>query len=445
MCGSISAGNGPHIQAFGPASVADAMGSDGAYWKRCAEALDEALDTAPFYAAWRSADPGREAAVAERFSAMPSLTKADIRTHFPEGFVPAGVDFEAELACGRVSYVSTSGSTEDQVTLFWAQAWWDQSERESWKLNAHLQRVADGAHREAVLASPRCVGPYRPGETLPMRERTLGRLLFLNQTINPANWSDAEAHRMLAELAEFRPVVLESDPFYLAALAAFALDRGLHVFQPDVITFTYSFPASVFLRTIRPCFQAPTVSSHGSTETGYVFLECEHGCMHQNTASCHVDFVPLEERPSGTVLGRLLVTPFGHPVQRFVRFDVGDLAELLPGRSCPCGRSGGLTLERIAGRASDVMLTRDGRRMTVADADALLAEVPEVRGFQIDQLEAGDLRVRLCLAPHAASDVSQRVEKKLERAYGFPVVAETVSALEHEASGKVRLARRWGG
>ncbi len=214
MCGSISAGDGPHVLPSGQASVTDALGGETSYWTRCAEALDKALDATPFYAAWRSADPGREAAVAERFTALPSLTKADIRTHFPEGFVPAGVDFEAELACGRVSYVSTSGSTADQVTLFWSQAWWDQSERESWKLNAHLRRVADGAHREAVLASPRCVGPCRPGETLPMRERTLGRLLFLNQTINPANWSDAEAHRMLAELAEFSPVVLEADPFY---------------------------------------------------------------------------------------------------------------------------------------------------------------------------------------------------------------------------------------
>ena len=415
---------------------------DSAYWGHCAEALDQALGETPFYAAWRTSDLGRGASVSHRYSALPVLTKADIRAHFPQGFVPDGVDFEAELASGRTSYVSTSGSTADQVTLFWAQAWWDQSERSSWKLNAHLRRVANGAHREAVLASPRCVGPYRPGETLPMSERMLGRLLFLNQTINPGNWTESEMRRMLGELAEFRPLVLEADPFYLAALAAFAIDRGLTVYQPDVITFTYSFPAKVFLNVIRQVFAAPLASSHGSTETGYVFMECEHGRMHQNIDSCHVDFVPIETRASGAVLGHLLVTPFKHPVQRFVRFDVGDLAEVMPGRLCPCGRCEGLTLERLVGRAYDVTVTRDGRRMTVADADAMIAEVPEVRGFQIDQSAAGDLRAQLCLAPHAARDVPQRVGQRLERAYGFPVAAEAVSALEHEASGKVRLARR---
>lgn len=418
--------------------------TDAAYWGCCAAALSEALDGTPFYAPWRASDPGAGAPLAARYAALPVLTKADIRAHFPRGFVPAGVDFERELASGRVSYVSTSGSTADQVTLFWSQAWWDRSERESWALNAHLKPVADGRHREAVLASPRCVGPSRPGEALPLAERTLGRLLFLNQTVNPANWTEADARRMIGELGVFRPVVLEADPFYLAALAAFALDHGVKVYQPQVITFTYSFPAKVFLRLIRRAFGAPFASSHGSTETGYVFMECEHGRMHENTASCHVDFEPLGTPFSGKTLGRLLVTPFGHPVQRFLRFDVGDLAELSR-EPCPCGRTKGLTLERILGRASDVTVTRNGRRVTVAEIDGLLAGVPGVRAFQVDQEQAGELRVRLCLAPEVSSEKVREAEGLLREAYGFPVHVAAVAALEHEPSGKVRLTRTVSG
>ena len=61
-----------------------------------------------------------------------------------------------------------------------------------------------------------------------MAERTQGRLLFLNQTVNPANWTEADVFRMIGELDAFRPVVLEADPFYLAALAAFAIWRLSH-------------------------------------------------------------------------------------------------------------------------------------------------------------------------------------------------------------------------
>ena len=91
------------------------------YSMRCAEALDQALHATPFYAAWRACDPGPDVPPQRRFPALPVLTKADIRAHFPHGFVPDGVDFEAELAARRISYVSTSGSTADQVTLFWSQ------------------------------------------------------------------------------------------------------------------------------------------------------------------------------------------------------------------------------------------------------------------------------------------------------------------------------------
>lgn len=416
--------------------------ADPLYLKRCAETLDQALDTVPFYVAWQGFDIGRAEPVSKRYAAMPALTKADIRAHFPQGFVPATVDFEAELKSGNISYVSTSGSTSDQVTLFWSQAWWNQSERASWTLNAHLRRVSDGFHREAVLASPRCVGPYQHGTTLSVGERTQGRLLFLNQTINPGCWSPDEMRRMLDELMAFRPVVLEADPFYLATLAAFAKDHGLAVYQPAAITLTYSFPATVFLNLIRQVFTAPLISSHGSTETGYVFMECECGRLHQNTASCHVDFVPLERRSSGTVLGRLLVTTFGHPVQHFVRFDIGDLAECTANTACPCGRREGLTLERISGRISDVTAARNGRRVTVADVDAALAQIPEVRGFQINQALEGDLRVQLCLAPQAGCETMRRAEKTLAQLYNFPVVAEAVPALEHETSGKIRLARQ---
>jgi hypothetical protein len=80
--------------------------------------------------------------------------------------------------------------------------------------------------------------------------------------------------------------------------------------------------------------------------------------------------------------------------------------------------------------------------MTVADADAVLAEIPGVRGFQIDQAATGEIRVRICRSPLAGTDVLRTVEKTLERAYDFSVLAEAVPALEHELSGKVRLARR---
>ncbi|MBE3133070.1 MAG: hypothetical protein IMZ55_06330, partial [Acidobacteria bacterium] len=75
------------------------------YERRCGEALETALGRTALYESWRRLDPGSSRPVDERYRALPALTKADIRAHFPHGLVPDGMDLAAGLASGEVSYV----------------------------------------------------------------------------------------------------------------------------------------------------------------------------------------------------------------------------------------------------------------------------------------------------------------------------------------------------
>ena len=73
---------------------------------------------------------------------MPTLTKNDIRQHFPKGLVPADKDVDAGLASGEITFANTSGSSDAfRVTNIWNQKWWDASERASWNYNAHALKV----------------------------------------------------------------------------------------------------------------------------------------------------------------------------------------------------------------------------------------------------------------------------------------------------------------
>ncbi|HEX7600572.1 MAG TPA: hypothetical protein VF316_03160, partial [Polyangiaceae bacterium] len=153
----------------------------GNHASRATAELERGLHDVPAYAAWRELDPGRAAGVDARYVALPPTTKERMRTYAPRGFVPATADLDAALARGDAELVRTSGTTGPPVTLVWSQAWWDASERASWQLNADVSAVANGSQREAILASPRCVGPGERERPRPVRERTLGRLLFLNE------------------------------------------------------------------------------------------------------------------------------------------------------------------------------------------------------------------------------------------------------------------------
>jgi phenylacetate-coenzyme A ligase PaaK-like adenylate-forming protein len=254
--------------------IADAPSN---YEQRCLETLETALNRTPIYRPWKALDPGPGEGIDARYHCLPVLTKDDIRAHFPDGVVPAGLDLKAALARGEVSFVRTSGTADEALENIWNQRWWDASERASWKLNAIASTVATGTHPEAILASALSVGPRSESTPIVQERRMLGRFLFLNEFATTAEWPEGHERRILRELADFRPAVLEANPSLMDRLARFVWKTGVAVYQPALITLTYEFPSALQLRAIRRVFHSPIASSYGSTEAGYVFMECEHG------------------------------------------------------------------------------------------------------------------------------------------------------------------------
>jgi phenylacetate-coenzyme A ligase PaaK-like adenylate-forming protein len=407
------------------------------------KALESALQNVPGYAAWRPCDPGPGASLDERYAALPALTKQELRDHFPAGFIPCGRDLEQGLASAEVEFAQTSGSTDDQVTIVFNRSWWEASERAAWKLNRHASRIADGRHREVVLASPRCVGPGFSPKPLTVAERTIGRHLYVNQKINPASWNATDVQRMVKEINDYEPLALEGDPAYLAAFARRIAALGIEVHQPRLIFLTYSYPSRLYLRRIRSVFTAPQASSYGSTETGHVFMECEAGRLHQNHEHCRVDFVPWLPGYGGPKRGHLLVTVFHNSWFSVLRFAIGDVVRLDDRGPCPCGRDQGLTLAAIEGRVADVTFNGAGQVVTVDELDGMFAEIPQLEGWQLDLPRPGFLKLRLLTESGAARPACRNARELLQGIYGKDATIEVAAekTLLPEKSGKFRFIR----
>lgn len=413
------------------------------YQRLSRETLELALREVPGYAAWRSRDPGPGTPVNERYAALPALTKQELREHFPAGFVPSQRELGPGLAAGEVEFAHTSGSTEDRVALVFNPAWWEASERAAWGLNQHARRVADGRHREVVLASPRCVGPGFCPKPLTVAERTIGRHLYVNQKINPASWTAGDVRRMAEEINDYAPLALEGDPAYLAAFARRIAGSGIAVCQPRLIFLTYSYPSRIYLRQIRSVFTAPLVSSYGSTETGHVFMECEAGRLHQNCGYCRVDFLPWAHRHGGPRRGHMLVTVFHNSWFVVLRFAIGDVARRDDRGPCPCGRGDGLTLAAIEGRVSDLTFNAEGKAVSVDDLDAALAQIKGLTAWQLDLPAPASMRLRIMAEPGLARQTCRQARELLQEIYGNRAAIEVGvgKALLHEKSGKFRFAR----
>ncbi|MGD0022794.1 MAG: hypothetical protein ABSC54_10880, partial [Smithellaceae bacterium] len=160
------------------------------YYQLSTTALEIALHHVAAYKNWQAFDPGSSAFIDDRFRAMPTISKQDLREHTWRNFIPADKDIDTALKTGTIELVQTSGTTAEQVLNVWYQSWWDAAEAASWQYNVHTAALELGKHREAILTSPMNTGILAKNGLLTMEERSCGRFLYLNEKINPSLWDD---------------------------------------------------------------------------------------------------------------------------------------------------------------------------------------------------------------------------------------------------------------
>ena len=387
----------------------------GHFYQQSEATLNTALNTAPAYKAWQQLDPGAGFPINDRYAAIPELTKQMIRDYFPTGLVPNFKDVDTGLLNGEIEYSFTSGTTGDRVINIWDQDWWDRAEAASWKLNAHTAHFSY-PQREAKLASSLNVG-ISCEEDLPYESRIVGHRLFLNEKINLIQWQPRHFQRMADELYRFQPVIIEANPSLLARLAFWAIDNQVDMYQPSVIVYSYEFISAIHTKAIAKVFNAPQISSYGTSETGFVLEECEAGLLHQNIDFCRIDFHPLKDEFGGPELGRMLVTTFGNPWNTVIKFGVGDLVRLHPLGECACGRNLGLIGQVIEGRVGNSTFTTTGGLVTTLALDRKLAEIDGIRDYLLEQDSPNEYLVDL-MVDENNQDILDKTTLAMQELYG---------------------------
>ena len=383
---------------------------------------------------WRQVPLYHAALVQAGFDRLPFIGKQHLRENFPQNFLGHEQNLDVLLASKAVELEHTSGSSEERTAVLFGCGWWNEQEARVLRLNGLAAKVL-AEHpqaRRATLVPPVCNGLVCFNNWTSKSARTVGETLFVNQARIPFLLTDDELARMAAEIAEWSPQFLDLDPVHGAWFALYCERHWLEFPSLKFILCSYEFVSVVHRRILSRVFGVPVFNFYGSTETGHLLMENEHGEMKASYENIFYEIAEPDERG----IGDLVVTTLTNDFMPLVRYRIGDLAQ-----RCELPYA---TNYLVHGRSRDALRRRDGGRVTTLEVDRCFADVPGIAHYQLRQAKLGGCHLQFVpdgIGPSAEelNCASARIETLLQLPNRIAV--EAVKLLPPLTSGKFRLTQ----
>ncbi|MEO6993786.1 MAG: hypothetical protein ABI273_09170 [Lacunisphaera sp.] len=366
-------------------------------------------------------------------TALPFITKQDIKNNFPGNFLRQGQSL-AELVERKVVEVEhTAGTTDNRADLLLGYGWWSRQETWALSLNAQIARVFEKnpQARRVTISSPACNGEITYNGTPSAKRRSLGNTRFLSLSRFPFLLSEGDLDRMIQETLEWDPVFLDTDPVYAAVFALHCERRQVKFPKLEFIFTSYEYTSVLHKRILERVFGVPVFNLYGSTETGHLLMENEAGQMIPSEQIAHLDVINQDARG----IGELVVSTLTNDFMPLLNYRIGDLVEVRGGIS----ESGDSRTFILHGRAPDTLKAPDGRRITTRDIDQCFVGCEGIVHYRLHEMSPEKFLLSYIperAGPTAAamSTVAKKLVGLLQPKHGLEL--KEVTILLPEGSGK---------
>jgi phenylacetate-CoA ligase len=320
---------------------------------------------------------------------LPLLTKDDLRRHVYFDLMSENHDK------AQVLRVATSGSSGEplvcyadraQLEMRWAAAlraaeWtgyrfgdpsvllWDEPAVHDGRSRANSRHAAQ-ARADALLANRTVVPVFEmAGDKLPEIVETLQRV---------------------------SPKLIDGPAEALDFLARYVKSTGASIPRPKAILSSAQTLTPASRKRIEEAFGCKVYDAYTSGEFSGIAYECEAHQGHHVVAEDYVVEVldGSGKRAQPGQMGEVVVTDLNNFCMPFIRYRIGDLAEVLEG-PCSCGR-GAPRLGTLEGRAQSIFQGTDGRCVPGTFFAHYLKDFDHaIRQFQVVQEEPGAIQFRV--------------------------------------------------
>ena len=241
----------------------------------------------------------------------------------------------------------------------------------------------------------------------------------------------------LDALVRYRVMYLYGYSSSLYALARAALELG----RKDIkvaVALTSAEPLYEYQReAIAEAFNCPVRETYGMAEVVAMASECTAGRLHLWPEVGSVEVTQNGVSASCGETGDLVCTGLVNSDMPLIRYRNGDRGRLMDvSEACKCRRTLPL-MGAVEGRISDVLYTRDGRR--IGRLSPVFKGDLAIREAQIVQETLDCVRVKVVPTSHFASRHERVIVERLKERMGeVEVLIERVSEIPRGAGGKFR-------
>ncbi|MGQ9570399.1 MAG: phenylacetate--CoA ligase family protein [Thermodesulfovibrionales bacterium] len=286
----------------------------------------------------------------ESFKQIPLLDKSIIRDNFER--------LRSDDLKSRKWYENTSGGSTGEPVRFI-------QDRDYFQLRTSLVILQDLWSGYSICEKRIILwGSERDIFSGKERFRTnLGRWLRNEIWLNAFRMTSEQMHEYVKCINDFKPVQILAYTESIYELSRFIEREKLSIYSPMSIMVSAGVLQMHMRETIERVFKAPVFNRYGSREVGPIACECDHHeGLHVFPLNYYIEILRHDGTPAAPgESGEVVITSLTNFAMPLIRYRIGDMGAWSE-NPCTCGRAWPL-LKYVAGRVSDVFITKDGTQI----------------------------------------------------------------------------------
>jgi phenylacetate-coenzyme A ligase PaaK-like adenylate-forming protein len=247
-----------------------------------------------------------------------------------------------------------------------------------------------------------------------------------------------DLNRQIEILKNIKPDIIQGYGSVLSLISNKIIEDNISITKPRLIFTDSELLMPEMRENIEKAFENQVLDIYGTFETDNIAYECsKHEGYHIAIDSIIMEYLKDTRPAENSGEGEIVVTVLNNSAMPFIRYNLHDIGSFI-NKSCSCGRTFPL-MNQVKGRASDYLLTEDGRKFSVFNLGRFASLAPNVYEYQIIQEDFNSFT--LLIVPNKSYNNEGEIIIKTAIKKLFPkakININLVSSIKREHSGKFK-------